>query len=222
MYQRAKIEVESGSDIYVMFNPSEYNLDASVNYSNVNVPGIDGPITQYISGAQDTLSIQLMFNTYKPPRFDPVVKAVVPVPQVMMEDVSRYTSRIYELTRIKSALRRPPVCTFKWGSLRFKGVVTDVKQKFTMFLDNGKPVRALVDVTFKSVLDLKSTSKASPWGGLDGTTFKILDEVSSLWQVAYDVYQDADKWKNIAKANKISNPLDIVPGMSLKLPSIKN
>lgn len=221
MYQRAKIEVEAGSSITVMFNPSEYNLDASVNYSNVNVPGLEGPITQYISGAQDTLSIQLMFNTYKPPRFDSSSGKVVETPQNAMEDVARYTSKIYELTRKKTALKRPPVCTFVWGALRFKGVVTDVKQKFTMFLDNGKPVRAIVDVTFKSVLDAAQSSKASPWKNLGDSKYKVLDEGTSLWQLAFNVYKDADKWKTIAKANKISNPLDVRAGVSLKLPTLK-
>lgn len=162
MFQKAVIKVTGGSSIKVMFNPTEYNLDTGANYSNLNVPGLDGPITQFISGKQDTLTVQLMFNTYLPPRYNPDSGQLEARSEAEMEDVSSYTKKIYELTRIKGFLHHPPTCTFQWGSLSFDGVVTDVKQKFTMFLDSGKPVRALVDVTFQSVLDTLFSKKSSP------------------------------------------------------------
>lgn len=221
MYQRAKIITDNLKVIEVMFNPTEYNLDSGVNYSNLNVPGLDGPITQFISGAQDSLSIQLMFNTYQPPSYDPVQKRVVKKKDSEIEDVTSYTSKIYNLTKIAGILHRPPVCIFKWGSLSFKGVVTSVKQKFTMFLESGKPVRALVDVTFASVLDPILSKKSSPWESPDRTKYRTLDESSSLWRLAFEEYDDVEKWKEICRANGIDNPLDIYAGMEIKLPPLK-
>lgn len=221
MFQKAVIKVTGGSSIKVMFNPTEYNLDTGANYSNLNVPGLDGPITQFISGKQDTLTVQLMFNTYLPPRYNPDSGQLEARSEAEMEDVSSYTKKIYELTQIKGFLHHPPTCTFQWGSLSFDGVVTDVKQKFTMFLDSGKPVRALVDVTFQSVLDTLFSKKSSPWESPDRTKYKVLDESSSLWQLAYEEYGDADQWKTIARFNGIRNPLDIRPGMTVVLPPIR-
>lgn len=204
-----------------MFNPVEYSLDTSVNYSDINVPGLDGPVSQYISGSANTLTIQLMFNTYIPPKYNSKLGRVVPTSDDDTEDVSKYTSKIYKLTKIKGILHRPPVCTFKWGSLSFKGVIADVKQKFTMFLDSGKAVRATVDVTFKSQLSVLLSKKESPWESPDRTKYKTLNEGSSLWQIAYEEYGDPDKWKDIAMANGIINPLDIKAGMMIILPPIK-
>jgi hypothetical protein len=220
MFKKAEIDVELGETIKVMFNPQEYNLDTGVNYSNVDVPGLDGPITQYISGKSDTLTIKLMFNTYKAPRYDSKKGGVVEVTEAEMESVTKYTSKIYNLTKIKGVLHRPPKCVFKWGPLQFVGVVTDVKQQFTMFLESGKPVRAVVDVTFQSVLDPVLSRKMSPWESPDRTKYRILDESSSLWQLAYEEYGDADYWKVIAKANGIRNPLSITAGMEVVLPPI--
>ena len=220
MFQKAKITIEGGGKIPVMFNPTEYSLDTGANYSEINVPGLDGPISQYISGTADTLTIQLMFNTYIPPTYNSQLKRAEKVSDEKMEDVTTYTKKLYNLTKISGILHRPPTCTFSWGSLKFKGTVRDVKQKFTMFLDNGKPVRAMVDVTFKSVLDVILSKKSSPWESPDRTKYRTLDESSSLWQLAYDEYGDADKWKEIAKVNGISNPLDIKAGMAVVLPPL--
>jgi hypothetical protein len=221
LFKKAEISVEGGGKIEVMFNPQEYNLNTGAKYSTVEIPGLDGPITQFISGMQDTLTIKLMFNTYKPPKYDSSKGQVVEVSENDMEAVTKYTSQIYNLTKIKGNLHRPPKCVFQWGSLQFTGVVTDVKQQFTMFLESGKPVRATVDVTFQSLLDPSTSKKMSPWESPDRTKYRILDESSSLWQLAYEEYGDPDYWKEIAKANHIRNPLDITSGMEVVLPPIR-
>lgn len=221
MLEKAEISPELGSSIKVMFNPAEYSLQTGVNYSNISVPGMDGPITQYISGQQDTLTVQLLFSTYQAPRFDPSQNKVVAVSDNQITDITKYTKKIYNLTKIIGALHRPPVCTFKWGSLRFKGVVTDVRQRFTMFLSSGKPVRAVVDVTFKSLINPLTSSKYAPFESPDRTKYRVLDESGSLWQLAYEEYGDADKWKVIAEANGIADPLGIKPGTEIRLPPVK-
>lgn len=221
MLEKAEICPELKGNIKVMFNPSEYNLQTGVNYSSISVPGMDGPITQYISGMQDTLTVQLMFSTYQPPRYDPAQNKVVAVSDSEMTDVTKHTKKIYDLTKIIGALHRPPVCTFKWGSLQFKGVVTDVRQRFTMFLSSGKPVRAVVDVTFKSLINPLTSSKFAPFESPDRTKYRVLDESSSLWQLAYEEYGDADKWKVIAAANGIADPFSVKAGMEIRLPPIK-
>ncbi len=217
MLEKAVISQEQGEDISVMFNPSEYNLQTSVNYSTVNVPGLDSPIAQFISGGQDSLTVQLMFSTYEPPTYDPSKQRVVPVKDSEMTDVSALTSKLYKLTRVNSLLHRPPVCTFKWGSLQFKGVVTDVSQKFTMFLSSGKPVRASVDVTFKSVPESSDLGKSDVFKGFGSDKVRVVDESTSLWQIAYEEFGDADLWKDLAKLNNVVNPLNIISGLKIKI-----
>lgn len=211
-FEFAKIDVEEGSSITVLFNPSEYNLSNSANYSEKNIPGYDGPVTQYVSGASSTLNMTLYFDTYEPPTLEKQVEGGT--------DVSLHTRKIMELTNIKGSLHRPPLVTFSWGSLHFKGVVTEVKQNFTMFLSDGKPVRAKVDVTFKSVLDPKTSKRKAPFESPDRTKFRTLHEKEQLWQLAHREYGDAEKWRVIAEANNIANPLEISAGQVIQLPAI--
>lgn len=44
---------------------------------------------------------------------------------------------------------RPPECTFSYGGISINTVMTDLSLKIIQFNDNGKPVRADVDVTLK-------------------------------------------------------------------------
>lgn len=210
---KAKLIVEGKQKaIQVEFNPAEYNLSSGIQYSEKNIPGLDGPIGQYIAGNSTTLNVTFMFNTYNPPTMDH--------PKESGKDVTGYTKQIANLTRIDGKLHRVPKVTFSWGSIQFTGIVTDVKENYTMFLADGKPVRAKVDVTFKSVYDVKSGKRVSPLESPDRTKVKIIMQGDSLWSIAAKEYQDPEKWRVIAKENGILNPLDIYPGQTLKLPPL--
>lgn len=211
-FEKAKLKVESSSEITVLFNPSEYNLTDSANYTEKNIPGLDGPVSQYISGAATTLDLTLMFDTYKPPTLDNDKEGG--------EDVTRQTRKIMDLTKIKGNLHRPPLVEFIWGPLHFKGVVTNVKQSFTMFLSNGVPVRAKVDVTFKSILDINKSKKQSPFESPDRTKFRTIHTGDQLWNFAWEEYGDPGQWRVIADENGIMNPLSIKPGQVIKLPAL--
>ena len=59
---KAKLEIErevGKSVIEVLFNPSEYQLTDGSSYSEKKIPGLDGPIIQYISGDATELSLSL-------------------------------------------------------------------------------------------------------------------------------------------------------------------
>lgn len=210
---KAKLIVEGQENpIQVEFNPSEYNLSSSIQYSEKNIPGLDGPIGQYIAGNSTTLDVTLFFNTYNPPTLDN--------PKERGNDVTKYTKRIRNLTLIDGTLHRVPRVTFSWGGIQFTGIITDVKESYTMFLADGMPVRAKVDVNFKSVYDISTGKRMSPFESPDRTKIKTVMQGDSLWRIAAQEYEDSEKWKVIAKENGILNPLELSPGQTLKLPPL--
>lgn len=210
---KAKLIVEGQEKpIQVEFNPSEYNLSSSIQYSEKNIPGLDGPIGQYIAGNSTTLDVTLFFNTYNPPTLNN--------PKESGTDVTKYTKQIRNLTLIDGTLHRVPRVTFSWGGIQFTGIITDVKENYTMFLADGMPVRAKVDVNFKSVYDISTGKRMSPLESPDRTKIKTVRQGDSLWSIAAREYEDAEKWKVIAKENGILNPLELSPGQTLKLPPL--
>lgn len=210
------VEQEKGSaEINVLFNPAEYSLSEGANYSEKNIPGVGGPVAQYISGAASTLTMTLMFDTYQTNPQKPDQKhGVTPT------DVSIQTEKITGLTRIVGALHRPPICTFKWGSLSFTGFVKTVNQTFTMFMEDGMPVRAKLEVTFQAAVDVKKDKQQTPFESPDRTKRRTVLEGVQLWNIAYEEYGDPGLWRVIAKENGILNPVDLRPGQVIKVPAL--
>src|SRR5690349_173021 len=65
---KATIEVlagrASGHMIEVLFNPTEYSIEHSASYQATAPPGLDNPITQFVNGNAQVLTMDLLFDTY--------------------------------------------------------------------------------------------------------------------------------------------------------------
>ncbi len=215
MVEKAVLEILDGKpenkNIEVMFNPESYNISYGASYSEKKIAGLDGPISQYISGESMTLDMTLYFDTYVPP---------TPFEEESGTSVAAETKKLSQLLFIDGDLHRPPTVKFHWGTLQFKGIVTSVKENYTMFLADGTPVRAKVDISFKSLLDPDAAKRKSPFESPDRTKVRIIQEKEQLWNYAWAEYGDAGKWREIARANNIMNPLELEAGTKIKLPAL--
>lgn len=215
--KKAKIEVLDSSgkkekEIEVLFNPSQYMLSDSAVYVEQDATWRDSPLMNYKGGKASSLKMELFFDT------GPVLTANV-ISSQKATDVSKKVKQFTELVYIKGNLHAPPKVKFVWGSLSFTGVVTEIKSTYTKFMESGMPIQAKVEVEFLSVTDKKQKRK-SPFESPDRTKCRMVREDLSIWDIAQNEYGDASKWKIIAKANGISNPLDIPPGTMLKVPAL--
>ena len=218
---KAKLEIEKEvgvSTIEVLFNPSEYQLTDGANYAEKKIPGLDGPVLQYISGEATELSLNLFLDTYVPKKPSSLL-SFGSAPDAST-DVSNITKEIADATSIDGSMHRPPKVTFKWGSLNFNGVITKFNHTYIMFTETGMPVRAKISLTFKSLISPKDSKRKSPFESPDRSKYRTIRQGIGLWDIANMEYGDPDLWKVIARENGILNPLDVRPGQVVKLPAL--
>jgi nucleoid-associated protein YgaU len=117
----------------------------------------------------------------------------------------------------------PPICEFRWGSTwSFKVVVTSISAKFELFLGDGTPTRATVDLGLKQAQDTGLYPSQNPTsGGAAGHRRHTVTQRETLDLIAAREYGEPRHWRFIARANGIDNPLDIYPGMVLALPPLE-
>jgi nucleoid-associated protein YgaU len=122
----------------------------------------------------------------------------------------------------KTKKGQPPKVEFRWGTMwSFKAVVAQISQKFSMFLPDGTPVRATLDVTFKQVEDEGLYPKQNPTsGGVPGHRSHTLKEGETLDWIAAQEYGQASHWRYIAEVNRIDNPQKLRPGTVISLPPL--
>jgi hypothetical protein len=200
--------------IPVMFNPEEYTLSREINYAQTAVPGLSAPVLQFVNGNSQTLEMELFLDTYEEHKVgDRVINAA-------RDDVRVLARRMTDLMNIEPSTHAPPILLFTWASLSFTCVLTRASQRFTMFLPDGTPVRARLQVTFNEFRSLESEAKEVKRETADFTRRHVAAQGDTLWSLAAAAYGDARLWRVIAIANAIERPRVLEVGARLVLPSL--
>jgi nucleoid-associated protein YgaU len=114
----------------------------------------------------------------------------------------------------------PPWVVFHWGGLTgFPAYVSQVSVKYTLFTPGGLPVRGIATVTLEEISG--STPGQNPTSG--ATEVRTVHRVlagDSLADLAWREYGDATRWRIIAAANGIDDPLRLRPGTDLLVPPL--
>jgi nucleoid-associated protein YgaU len=202
-----------------LFNPKELSVEKSNQFADVNIPGLSSPIHQFVRGNARLVTMDLFFDTYE-----------------QGEDVRKHTDQITGwdagpmqsalspkkgLMDIDSDLHAPPICIFIWGTFSFQCIIEKVTKKFTMFDQEGFPVRATLSVTLKEYKEVDVQVKEIALQSADLTKRWVVTQGDSLWGIAFSEYGDPQDWRLIADANNIDNPRLLSPGQELVIPPKK-
>ena len=49
--------------VVVQYNPTSIQLDKKVSYASIAIPGLNSPLSQFVNGGAETLTVQLLFDT---------------------------------------------------------------------------------------------------------------------------------------------------------------
>ncbi len=191
------------SEVPVKFYPSEYTLDKSNEFASINIPGLESPVLQFTRGGLGTLSMDLFFDSYEENK-----------------DVRDYTDMVTDLLKIDPELHAPPVLRFIWGNLNFTCVLTRASKKFTMFRQDGIPVRASLNVSFSQFMT-EADFRASPLHSPDKTRAYTIKQGDRLWGIAAKMYGDPAFWRPIADENGIENPRILEAGKIIAIPPLE-
>ena len=211
---KAYLETEKGDSIPCMFNPAELQISHSNKWSGEGSPGQDAPELAFEGGEAGTMSVDLMFDTTHEGKA-----------------VTSYTNKLLDLMKIDTSLAgydetlnngRPPWVKFHWGDLHsFKSIITSLDLRFTYFSGAGMPLRAQVG------LSLKQFEPDANWGPQNPTSgtpkphrVHRVQKGETLDRISARHYGDSTRWRLIAEANGIHDPLALRPGALLTIPKL--
>lgn len=204
----------TGRVVPVMFNPEEYTVNREINYAQSTIPGLSAPLIQFVSGNMQTLEMELFLDTYE------AHGEGARVLNQARSDVRELTSAVTGLMSIDPGTHAPPVLLFLWGSLSFTCVLARASQRFTMFLPDGIPVRATLQVTFNEFRNLDLEAKEVKRETADYSKTYEVHQGDTLSAIAAREYGTPKLWRPIALRNGIDAPGDLAVGQRLILPRL--
>jgi len=212
-------------ELSFMFNPSQYVISTAPSYRRNTSLGQGGAPPEFVMGTSRSLSTTLFFDSH----FDALPTSMwsladftsfLDIGENKLKPVTDQTKVLEEAVQVVGSEHKPPLVKFQWGNLNFMGVVRSLTEEYTMFTASGKPIRARVSINIEEVDTSGNAGKKSPFESPDRTKARTITEGMTLWALAAEEYNDAEKWRVISKANNIMNPLDIRPGQVISVPAL--
>jgi hypothetical protein len=202
--EKAEIRnLDNDEVITVLFNPKEYVIEKKTPWTEMQVFGMDSPPVQFTMGERKRLTMELFFDTSEE-----------------KTDVREYTNKMEGLMLVNAQEHRPPILRFSWGNLSFDCVLEDLVQRFTLFRDDGTPLRAILKTVFKEYATAATQLSTTRRESADHTKRLVVREGESISSIAAREYNDPGKWRVIAQANRIDDPENIKPGSMVELPPL--
>ena len=206
------VNKNTGERVSCMFNPFEYTIAKNNEYEQAKTKGKNIPRVRFRQGGAQTLSLKLLFDTYDEG-----------------SDVREHTGRIWQMMLVdedrtdqRTGKSEPPHCLFIWGAFEFESVITRMSEQLSLFLKDGTPVRSTIDISLQQVIDTEQQGRQNPTsgGGIAPTTRRLYAG-DRLDLIAWEAYGDSTKWRLIAEANGIHDPLRLRPGETIIIPPLE-
>lgn len=206
---------KSSGELECQFNPSELSICKKNDWGeDEKLSDWNSRPLKFGGGLPATYSLSLFFDSYSAEKGTP-------------RDVRTHTNRLLKLT-LRGVGRSvnsdenadPPLVTFIWGKITlFTAVITDVTITYTMFAQNGTPIRAKATVNFKQNDESDDKVPAqNPSSRTDSRRTRIAFSGQRLDHIAYEEYGDTRFWRLLAESNYIDDPFHLTDGQILVIP----
>jgi hypothetical protein len=208
-FAEARLEIiepaANKATIKLKFNPSEYKLAKENTFAEIPIPGLESPPLQYVRGGARVLTMDLLVDTSDELKKD--------VREEYIKDLENALAK-------NSKLHAPPILRFVWGDQEFKGVLVSLDVTYILFHTNGKPLRAKLAVKLKEYRPVDIQLKESRTQSPDVEKRYVVRAGETLSSISDGVYRDPALWREIARANGITDPRSVQPGTILTVPRL--
>lgn len=205
-FQKAKIQIEGGDALECAFNPESYTISKTNVWTFKPNQGKDRPDGEFGGGLPMTYKLTLLLDV-----------------SLQGSDASIKDQANKLMQAMHGNGSAPKFVTFTWGSVKLpKAAPLSMSIQYTLFHPNGEPMRALVDLELAQAEDLSPPGIAQnpTTRGIAGLRTHTVRDGDSLPSIAHAAYGDPTRWRVIAEANHIDDPLRLRRGAMLSIPRL--
>jgi nucleoid-associated protein YgaU len=215
----------------VRYNPSELSFEKSAQFGEIAIPGLEAPLQQFVRGEAERMTVELFFDSTEE-GMGPGAKSV-----------TEQTDKVFRLIKVDGPSHAPAVVEFIWNAAfpgssvefpkgpagspggnqqrnRFRGIVQNLRQRFTLFSSEGVPLRATLTLTLIEFRPLEEQLHQLGLSSPDRTHGHVLAAGDTLSGVAERYYGRPRGWRAIALENGLADPRRLPVGRRLSVPAI--
>jgi hypothetical protein len=215
-------EVSEG-EFRTLLNPENYTFKYKIEQNDDQASGTSSAAPRFNKALPEDLELEFVFDRtgvitdYGAPGGSDD-KTFKDEGGGIIDDVEKFKKVIFDYNGDE---HKPNYLIISWGTLLFKGTLSEMDITFKLFKSDGTPLRAVARAKFKGFVedDLRVAieNNSSP----DLTHVRIVKDGDTLPLMAHRIYGDSKYYLEVAKANRITNFRKLTVGQKIFFPPIE-
>lgn len=215
-------EVADG-EFRTLLNPEKYTYKYQIEQNEEQAPGTSSSAPRFNKIPPEGLELEFVFDrtgvvtdygasgTADDKTFRDEGGGVI-------DDVEHFKKVVFDYNGDE---HRPNYLIISWGTLLFKGTLSEMDLTFKLFKPDGTPLRAVANAKFKGFVEdnlrVAMENNSSP----DLTHVREVKEGDTLPLMTYRIYGDSKYYAEVAKANNILNFRKLKVGQKIFFPPLE-
>ena len=210
-YTDEKFSSEKGK-YTVPLNPQDISLHQGINYSTDPPLGASGTSLKYRYHNPEILSFTVLMDDT-----GAVFKSDKSISKGIENELDKLRAILVEYD---GDIHEPNYVGVSWGTLVFKGRAILMDTKYTLFAEDGKPLRVEVAIKVQKSISDEARNAEEGKNSPDLTHERMVKEGDTLPLMTYKIYGDVKYYLDVAEANGLDHFRDLVPGTILYFPPL--
>ena len=204
-------EVNDG-EFSTLLNPEKYTFHYKIEQNDDQAAGTSTVSPRFNKQLPETLELDFVFDR------SGVISGYESTEDGIIDDIEKFKKVILNYD---GENHKPNYLIISWGSLLFKGSLTEMDIEFKIFKPDGTPIRALAKGKFQGFVEdnlrVAKENNQSP----DLTHQRIVKAGDTLPLMSYKIYGDSKYYIDVARINNITNFRKLKIGQKIFFPPLK-
>lgn len=201
------IPLPAGPPYVAQFNPDNWQSQNTLEYHSRRRPGNNGTENSFHLVTAPTLSFDLTIDG----------TGASGEKREVLADILL----LKEAVLFNGVKHKPNLLLVIWGTQLFRGVLTSMNIRYTLFRPNGTPLRATVTLSFVEQRSASEILRLMNLGSADLTHRHLVKTNDRLDLICHYVYQDARYHIEVARANNLTSFRKLPAGAEIVLPPVE-
>lgn len=193
-------------EFHAMFNPETFNVGKKFEFDDSQADSETGSEQKFKNVAPQEFNFELLIDGTGASGEE--------------KDVEAEIENFKKITGFGGGERRPAYLTVTWGTINLRGVLKGFDIQYTLFRNDGTPVRGLLKLTMAEYKTPEQQLAENPDLATNLTKLVQPEGDSSLDLIAHQNYGNSDQLVALAQQNGLNSLRELVDGQRLELPPV--
>lgn len=195
-----------------LMNPEKYTYHYKIEKDETQASGTSTVSPKFNKKLPENLELDFVFDR------SGVINGYQSSDDGIIDDIEKFKKVILDYNGDE---HKPNYLIISWGTLLFKGALTEMDVEFKLFKPDGTPIRAVAKAKFQGFVEDNLRAAKENNKSPDLTHYRTVKEGDTLPLMAYQIYGDAKYYLQVARANNIINFRKLKTGQRIFFPPLQ-